>query len=225
MNESQSATTTRRADRKRSPFRTWLLGVIVLLAIRLVGGLVPIAGASGWLWITRISEAWLVGGLLLWALSAFPAKEIFKAIGVGRTVVVVALTASMFMGQYIQIDSYPFVQWSMYTGSMNRVTFGESRMVFADGSVSPLPLRDDALLSKEPRVIGDRLLGLASDAASGDSLSAEILDQTVRALVADIRGPAPEKVEIRRCVVEEPTPTGTVSCEIEAEVTIEGANG
>ena len=195
----------------------------MLVGIRLVGGLVPLAGASGWLWITRISEAWLVGGLLVWALSAYPAKEIFRATGVGRTVALIALTASMFMGQYIEVDSYPFVQWSMYTGSMDSVAFGESRMVFADGTVRPLPLRGDAQLSKEPRVIGDRLLELASDAASGDSLSAEILDQTLRALVADVRGPAPEKVEIRRCVVEEPT--RTVSCEIEAEVAIEGAEG
>lgn len=213
--------TTESANRRRSPFRTWLLGAMVLLLIRLVGGVVPLADASGWLWITRIGEAWLVGGLLLWALSALPAREIVRTIGVGRTMVVAGLTVSMFLGQYIQIDSYPFVQWSMYTGPMERVAFGDSRMVFADGTTSPLPLRDEAQLAKEPRVIGDRLLGLASDAASGDTRSADILNQTVRALVAGLPGPAPEKVEIRRCVVEEPTPTRTMSCETEAEVTIE----
>lgn len=210
---------------RRSPFSVWLLGAAVLILIRLVGGFVPLTDATGWLWITRIGETWVVAGIVAWALADLPMKEIVRSMGRGRTLAVAGLIGLMFAGQYLELeeDTYPFVNWNMYTASVESVTFGEVLMILPGGETEPLPLRHEAQVSKEPRAISDRLLMLATEAAEGDEGAATVVDETLTALTARLAPPLPESIAIRRCTVTEPTARAMVGCETVLDVDVRGS--
>lgn len=199
----------------RRQVRTWLLGSAVLLLVRLVGEFVPLAGERGWLWITRIGEAWVVLGLFLWGLSALPIDEIRGQIGRLRTAALLGLVGLAFVGHYIGVDgdAYPFVQWSMYTARSQETVYGEIQTTLPDGATRPLPLRAGAQLSKEPRAITGRLLDLAEKAADGEERAGRLLEESLQVLVRRIPPPLPESVSVLRCTVTDPTATPPNTCE------------
>src|SRR5690606_21055023 len=98
--------------------RPWLLGVLILLLVRIVGDHIPLADAGGWLWITRIGEAWTVLGLLAIGLGAVPRSEVVGAVGRGRSAVLIGIGILLFVAQYVNLGwgTLPFHKWDMYTG-------------------------------------------------------------------------------------------------------------
>ena len=79
---------------------TWLLGVAVLFALRLVGDFVPLMSATGWRWTTRLAELWLAGGLLVWAWRSVPNAEVAAGIGRRRLAAVGLIFLAVSAGQF-----------------------------------------------------------------------------------------------------------------------------
>lgn len=210
---SDTSTSEKRFTRRQ--VGTWLLGAAVLLLIRLVGEFVPLADERGWLWITRIGEAWIVLGILLWTLADLPAKKVTDEIGWSRTAALLGLISLTFVGHYIEMggDAYPFVQWSMYTARTEEAVFAEVQMTFPDGSTRPVPLRERAQLSKEPRTITGRLLDLAESAADGNERAGRLLEESLQVLARQVPPPLPESVSVRRCRVIDPTAATPAACQ------------
>lgn len=198
----------------RRQVQTWLLGAAVLLLIRLVGEFVPLTDERGWLWITRMGEAWIVLGVLLWGLASLPVREVRDDIGWSRTTALLGLVSLIFVGQYIDVpgDAYPFVEWNMYTAGADEIVFAEVQLTYPDGATQPLPLREGAQVSKEPRVITGRLLGLAESAADGNDRAGRILEESLQVLVRRTNVPLPVSVSVLRCTITDPTPAAS-TCE------------
>lgn len=209
-----SDTSTPQERFTRRQVRTWLLGAAVLLLVRLVGEFVPLTGEEGWLWITRIGEAWVVIGIVVWGLSGLPVREVRDQIGRLRTAALLGLLGLTFVGHFIGVggDAYPFVQWSMYTARSEETVFGKVQATLPDGATRPLPLREGAQLSKEPRAITGRLLELAESADDGDEGAGRLLEESLQ-LLARRTPPLPESVSVLRCTVTDPTATPPSTCE------------
>lgn len=210
-----SDTSTPQERFTRRQVRTWLLGAAVLLLVRLVGEFVPLAGEEGWLWITRIGEAWVVIGLIVWGLADLPVSEVRDRIGPLRTTALLGLVGLTVLGHYIDVDgdAYPFVQWNMYTARSDETVFGMVQATLPDGATRPLPLREGAQLSKEPRAITGRLLELAESADDGDERAGRVLHESLQVLARRIPPPLPESVSVLRCTVTDPTATPPSTCQ------------
>lgn len=204
--------TTERGDRRT--VRTWLLGALIFLVLRLAGDYVPITTAEGWLWITRIAELWLVMGLLAIALVRVPSTK-GRLIHTDRvrTGVVGAVVVAMFIGHLVFLDGlYPFVSWPMYTSSISSLEFGELEIEAADGDWRPLPLHDLPSLSREPRAVKDTLWRLGIHASEGDGDAEDTLRKAVSTILSAASIEA-RSLTVRTCTVTEPSRPEPADCE------------
>ncbi|HLU53711.1 MAG TPA: hypothetical protein VK011_08990 [Acidimicrobiia bacterium] len=210
-------TTTSRPG--RPPMRTWLLGVAVLFAVRLVGDFVPLMDATGWLWTTRMAELWLVGGLVAVAWRDMPLADMAAGIGRMRLGAVIFLLAATTAGQFVGPGSsaYPFVHWDMYTAGASQVSYGEVWLVDEAEERRRLLLAGSDVTT-EPRALSGRLLQEAEAAAAGDDTAIRVLRESIRVL-ADGAGSA-GRAEVLRCVVDEPTAAQPSRCDVVATVAL-----
>lgn len=198
--------------------RTWLLGVAVLFALRLVGDFVPLMSATGWRWTTRLAELWLAGGLLVWAWRSVPNAEVAAGIGRRRLAAVGLIFLAVAAGQFVGpgSEAYPFVHWDMYTSSADQVVYGEVWLVDGTGAGRLLDISATDLAT-EPRAISGRLLQEAEAAADGDAAARDLLQRAI-AVLAEGQAPA---AEVRRCEVDRPTPEAPARCEVVITVGLE----
>lgn len=197
------------------PVRTWLLGTGILVLLRLAGGVIPLAGPTGWTWITRISETWIVGGLLVIALSKLDFKGVVGGAGKARVIGLISLGLLMFAGQHLEISpgTYPFVQWSMYTAPVAEIPYTEIVLRQGGNDLGPLPLVGVTSITTEPRIFLTRVGDLASRAQDGDGSAREAVQQAVQTLVAEIETDADE-VHVRGCTVTEPALADPSDCRL-----------
>ena len=198
------------------PSSPWLAGIVLVLAIRLLGPLaVGLDEHAGWPWVVRISELWVVGGLVVWTVSGLPASDILPAVGRLRVLAVAGLTAMVFAGQFTSytVDRYPFVGWAMYTSPVDSLDYMEILGVVDGEAVGDLRLVRPLALSEEPRAVVARIGNLAQAAAEGDAEAAETVDATLLALASrwDSRI---DEVQVRLCTVAEPTVEVPSTCEL-----------
>lgn len=207
--------------RHRSPWRTWRLGLGVLLVLRIVGEIVPLMDASGWLWVTRIAELWLVGGLVAWAWKGTPIREIATSVGWWRAAPTGILIVGLAAGQYLQVDfeTYPFVKWDMYTARASEVIYAEIWMADVTGARWQLHLGVTGI-STEPRAISGRLLNEAEAAAEGDSAARRLLIGTIEALNDRSGAGSANHAEVYRCTVNTPGPEAPSDCDLVISVDI-----
>jgi hypothetical protein len=173
--------------------------------------------------VTTIAELWLLGGLVAVALRSTTISARLRACGPVRTGALAVLGVLLLLGQHARgVDLWPFTRWDMYSQPFTGQVFVEINGVVDGNRVGALPL-DQVLPMAAPRTFLGPLFELTQRATRGDLAASEALDATLT-LLGERAGWEPgTQIEVRRCLVRQPTETNPARCEVVHVVELEPA--
>lgn len=191
----------------------WPAVTAILLAARFgLDGFAPGLTAAHWYegmkWVTEI---WIVAGLMAWVVRSAAGRERLQGVQghLVRTLLVVATIVHLVP---LIPHTYPFAHWSMYTVPAREIVYSEVRLVSGTGDdLGPLPIAD-LVPGRPARAFSDLLDDWLDRVDSGELGARGVLAEAMHGFLQRIDDPVVAGVEIRRCIVSDPTPQRPAAC-------------
>lgn len=176
--------------------------------------------------VRRLTELWLLLGLLGVTFRGFPSAVVERSAGRPGIILVVMVAGLAVYGQYgptADKVTYPFVQWGMYSSPVQHVGYLEFRMLRGGDDAGRLPIADVAPTTS-PRAFESGLASWVNRASQDDDEAVTVIEDVVHwVLEAEELGHV-DVVRIDRCAVSDLSADPVSVCNPALEVAVQGSD-
>lgn len=208
----ESGAENARADARRLGLAWWSMAGVLLLARFLLPHAVPAVEAYAW-WdsLRWLAEIWVVIGVVTLAVHRAKLNVLLTR---PLQVAVLLLLGGTMVAHLAPIlpDLYPLANWSMYTTSASEVRYTEFLLLSEDEVVGEVPF-DQVVPAMPVRAFVDLLDQWVARHEAGDPAAGQVIADTMQTFIRALGDPRVDGVEVRSCIVQEPTGPDSSRCE------------